>query len=243
MIRNLLLITASAFVLTACGGGASTNEAAKGNTTAAAPAESKWVETASETPEGGMVMGNPDAKVKLIEYGALSCPVCAAFSNDSHSELTALVAKGTVSFEFRPFLVHGISDVPPTVLSRCNGPAAFFTIMEKLYADQPNWLAKMQQMPREKQAALENAKPMQVSAALAEAGELVPFVQQLGVSTDKAKACLADEKEIQKLVDISNKGTKDLKVAGTPTFFINGQKVENTVSWADLKPKLTDAGA
>jgi protein-disulfide isomerase len=243
MIRNLLLIAASAFVLTACGGGASTNETAKGNTTVAAPAESKWVETASETPEGGMVMGNPDAKVKLIEYGSLGCGACAAFSAESHSELKEMVAKGNLSFEFRPYLVFQIQDVPPTLLARCNGPSAFFTITEKIYADQANWKSKMGNLTPEQQAAAQNAKPTQLTAILADTSGLIPFVQQLGVSAEKAKACLADEKAIQKLVDINNKGASEFKITGTPTFIINGQKVENTVSWSELKPKLVDAGA
>ena len=33
--------------------------------------------TASETPEGGFVIGNPNAPLKLVEYGSLTCPACA----------------------------------------------------------------------------------------------------------------------------------------------------------------------
>jgi protein-disulfide isomerase len=244
MIRNLLLITASALILTACGGGASTNETAKGNTTApATPTASKWVETTAETPDGGFVMGNPDAKVKLIEYGALTCSHCADFSAESHSEIKELVAKGNFSFEFRPYLLSGIADVPATVLSRCNGPSAFFSIVEKVFAEQATWLSKLRQMPPEKQAALQNAKPLEVSKAYAEASGLIPFVQQLGVSEEKANACLSDERELQRLVDMMNKGTKEYKITGTPTFIINGNKVDAKGTWEDLKPRLIAAGA
>jgi protein-disulfide isomerase len=243
MIRNLFLITASAIMLTACGGGASTNDTAKGNTTAPAPAASKWVETTAETPEGGFVMGNPDAKVKLIEYGALTCSHCANFSRESHSEIKELVAKGNFSFEFRPFLLSGVADVPATVLSRCNGPTAFFSIVEKVFAEQGNWLSKLQKMPPEKQALMEKGSATDKVKVIAEATELVPFVQQLGVSAEKANACLSDEKELQKLVDMTNKASKDLKVQSTPTFFINGQKVDALGTWVDLKPRLIAAGA
>jgi protein-disulfide isomerase len=243
MIRNLLLITASALILTACGGGASNNKTAKGNTTApATPTASKWLETASESPEGGFVLGNPDAKVKLIEYGSLGCGACAAFSADSHTELNEMVAKGNLSFEFRPYLVFQIQDVPPTLLARCNGPAAFFTILEKIYADQANWKTKMNTLTPEQQAAAQNAKPGQLSTILAESSGLIPFVQQLGVSSEKAKACVADEKAIQKLVDINNKGASEFKITGTPSFIING-KSEGSMSWPELKTKLVAAGA
>ena len=35
--------------------------------------------SSAQTPEGGFVMGNPNAKVKLIEFGSMTCPHCAEF--------------------------------------------------------------------------------------------------------------------------------------------------------------------
>ncbi|MEA3079375.1 MAG: hypothetical protein QOF05_783, partial [Sphingomonadales bacterium] len=38
-----------------------------------------WARTVVATPEGGFRMGNPSAKVKLVEYGSLACPHCRHF--------------------------------------------------------------------------------------------------------------------------------------------------------------------
>ena len=38
----------------------------------APPADGDWSTVVSATPEGGFVMGNPAAKVKLIEFGSLT---------------------------------------------------------------------------------------------------------------------------------------------------------------------------
>ncbi len=46
---------------------------------AKAQAAHDWSRTVAMTPEGGFRMGNPAAKVKLIEYGSLACPHCRHF--------------------------------------------------------------------------------------------------------------------------------------------------------------------
>ena len=40
------------------------------------------VTTVVRTPAGGYRQGNPDAPVKLIEYGSRTCPTCARFAAD-----------------------------------------------------------------------------------------------------------------------------------------------------------------
>ncbi|HEX2762279.1 MAG TPA: thioredoxin domain-containing protein, partial [Allosphingosinicella sp.] len=45
-----------------------------------APVARDWTRTVVATPEGGFRMGNPAARVKLVEYGSLTCGHCAAFS-------------------------------------------------------------------------------------------------------------------------------------------------------------------
>jgi protein-disulfide isomerase len=43
----------------------------------AAPNGGDWTKMVTQTPEGGFLMGNPQADVKLIEYGSMTCPHCA----------------------------------------------------------------------------------------------------------------------------------------------------------------------
>jgi len=71
----------------------------------------------------------------------------------------------------------------------------------------------------------------------------VDFVQQRGVPAAKAQACIADAKAIDALAALTEKGMREFKVQGTPTFIINGVTQENTSAWDVLKPKLMDAGA
>lgn len=207
-----------------------------------APAGTSWTETTSVTPDGGMLMGNPAAAVKLIEYGALSCPHCAKFSIDSAEGLKALISKGTVSYELRTFLIHP-QDVPASLLARCNGAGPFFAIAEQMFATQNDWLSKSSTITAADQASWAAMTPNQVAASMADKLGLVEFVQQRGIPADKARACLADPEGVKTLEKIAKVATDDFKVSGTPTFIINGQVVPNVTTWADLEPELKKAGA
>src|SRR5688500_16911831 len=89
-----------ALALAACG---SNEEGAVSGETVAptpAPAGQQWVDVAAVTPEGGWLIGNPDAPLKLVEYGSLTCPGCAQFSETGIPTLREnYVNSGRVSFE------------------------------------------------------------------------------------------------------------------------------------------------
>jgi protein-disulfide isomerase len=187
-----------------------------------------------------MKMGNPDAPVKLIEYGALSCSHCAEFSEKSKDGLKALIAKGTVSYEFRNFLLN-ILDVPAALAARCNGPATFFPIAEQLFAAQPEWLGKAQTITAEDQKGWSALQPEQLAPLLATKLGIDTFVQQRGVGADKLKACLSDKAAIDELGNMSKVGQEQYKVSATPTFFINEKQV-NAGTWEALEPELKAAG-
>jgi protein-disulfide isomerase len=54
------------------------------------------------------VLGDPKAKVTVVEYGDLQCPVCKAFSFQVAPDLISqVVRKGTADYEFRQFTILG----------------------------------------------------------------------------------------------------------------------------------------
>jgi protein-disulfide isomerase len=240
MIRKtMMLAAAGAMVLLAgCNKQTATPEAEN----SAAPVAGKWLETAAVTPEGGMLLGNPAAKVKLIEYGALTCSHCADFARDSHEGLRAMIAKGTVSYEFRNFLLNPI-DVPAAILARCGGPGPFFPIADQLFAAQSEWLGATKSITEQEQAAWQNLSPQQLSQVLADKLGLVNFVRERGIGLEKANACLADKAAFDTLTNIQKTAVDQFKVSGTPTFIINGQVAEGIGDWKKLEPALRAAGA
>jgi protein-disulfide isomerase len=207
----------------------------------AAPSGTDWTATVTKTADGGYLMGNPAATVKLLEFGALSCPHCAKFSRESSEGLKALVTKGTVSYEFRPFLIHA-QDVAASLLAACNGPAPFFAIAEQMYAKQEEWNSAAAFTP-EDQKAMQGMAPLQLAGMIASKMKLDTFVEQRGVSAAKAKACLTDQAALDALGKVSEQGQAQFKITGTPTFIINGQVVPDANTWEGIEPLLKSAGA
>lgn len=237
---------AFALLLSACGGG---EDKGGGNTTAAAPGKpvaavpapngGDWAETVSQSPEGGMVMGNPNAAVKLVEFGSMTCPHCAEFSEKSAELIDKYVKTGRVSYEFRNY-VRDPADLAAALLARCGGPQPFFKLSEQIYAAQAEWIGKLQNMSPAEQQQLQTMQPEQVVPVFGEKSGLVQFVAMRGIPAAKAQQCLADKGAIQKLVDITN-GGNELQIPGTPTFLINGKVVENAAAWEALEPQLKKA--
>jgi len=236
---------ALALALAACGGGGDDgNITAPANSVAAAPAPAgqDWTQTVSKTAEGGYVMGNPNAPLKLVEYGSRTCPACGAFGQTATRPLEDnYVKSGKVSYEFRDFLVHA-PDLGVAILGRCAGPTPFFPILEQMYVEQPAFLAKLEGAGPFQQS-IQGRPPAQQAAAWTTHLGYMDFVKQRGVTEAQARACLADPKLLTEVAAASETAMRDGSVTGTPTFFLNGRKLDGAVSWAQVEQALKSAGA
>ena len=54
--------------------------------------------------------------------------------------------------------------------------------------------------------------------------------------------CLADTDKAQQVAENSQTQSEELAITGTPTFFLNGNRVEGT-NWASVEAALQQAGA
>ena len=238
-----LVIAAALLALSGCDKGADNTIAPANVAAVAPPVGTDWVSTVSATPDGGFRMGNPNAPIKLVEYGSLTCPHCAAFSGEAAEALkTRYIPSGKVSYEFRSYLLHG-QDLMATMLIQCGGAQPFFSLLEAAYASQQDWLGKLIALPQGEQARLQSLPVAAQNAALAQASGLDQFVIQRGVPGDAVKQCLADTKTPDRLLQVRNDANTKFNLSGTPTFIVNGQVVEGVSGWKDLEPQLKAAGA
>lgn len=208
----------------------------------AAPAGKAWAEMVEPSSDGGMVMGNPAAPIKLVEYGSLSCPHCARLAQEGFPKLTSdYVASGRVSLEYRSFAIHPI-DVPMTMLVNCAPKESFFPLVEQIYGNFESLLGAA-----ETQDALAKAdKAMSLPEnqrfiAVAAAQGLTPFFAARGISVDQSNTCLSNFAKANE-VAAHSKAYGEAGVDSTPTLFINGSKVEGN-TWAELEAALQRAGA
>ena len=210
-------------------------------TPVAPPANGDWSTVVSPTPEGGFAMGNPNAKVKLIEFGSMTCGHCAEFEEQGGQPLIDnYVKKGLVSFEFRNF-VRDPYDITAALIARCGGAPSFFGLTRAFYATQQDWIGKIQSADPATLQALEGQSPQVQFKTLADIAGFPAFAAMRGVPKAKTEACLADPAAATQLVQMNSDAVSNFNIQGTPSFAINGKTLENVAGWAALEPKIKEA--
>jgi protein-disulfide isomerase len=167
-----------------------------------------------------MSMGNPKAKIEVIEYASLSCPHCAHFNEAVFPTLKAkYIDTGKVRYTLKEMLTE-----PATVaaagfmVARCAGPDKYFKVVDEVFRSQPRW----------------------------QQGNIKPILQDIGAANgvDAAKfdACLKDQAAIDAVTARAQRAAEQDGVNSTPTLFINGKRIENTpLTPADLDAAIAAA--
>jgi len=75
---------------------------------------------------------------------------------------------------------------------------------------------------------------------LVEVSGLGDFFKAHGVPADRIKACLTNKASLDEVLKIRDHGVNELKVDGTPNFFIDGEKQEGVYDWPGLETKLRE---
>lgn len=207
----------------------------------AAPAGTSWADTVTITPEGGYLIGNPDAPLKLVEYASHTCGACAAFAAQGKPALKQqYIPTGVVSFELRN-LVRDPIDLSIATLVRCGPKETMQPLSDEAWAALSEIFAKVEA----NQAAYEAAGNQPVEqrfVTIAEAAGLIDFFAARGLSADQARTCLADRAKVEAIANASNQQSEELGVEATPTFLLNGRKLDVN-QWPQLEPLLQRAGA
>jgi len=178
-------------------------------------------DTAAETGDAKaikeMAIGNPDAKVTVIEYASNTCPHCADFHNLVYDKIKAnYIDTGKVRFIVRDVYFDRFG-LWAAMVARCGDGSKFFGMTDLIYSRQREWL--------------DGGDPAVVVENLHKLGRLV------GMENDKIDACLQDSEKAKNLVAAYQANVAKDKVEGTPTFFINGTKYP-PMNYADFAKTL-----
>jgi protein-disulfide isomerase len=210
---------------------------------AAPPALAKtdWATTVATTPQGGIRIGNPAARIRIVEFASYTCSHCKAFHETGLPALKAkYVATGKVSFEQRSFIRNG-PDFAASLLVACQPPGAALAFAGKLFAEQDKWSEAFAAMTDADNQAITVLPLPQQPAKLAEIAGLDRWADARGLPLAKARACLVDKPAQDKLLAIRSDAIATYKLEGTPTFGINGVPVPGVYDWASFEPKLQAA--
>lgn len=202
----------------------------------AAAAERDWASAIVATPEGGFRMGNPAARVKIVEYVSLTCPHCAAFSATGAPALVEQVRTGRLSFEIRPYPLDIVAEVGAQ-LNRCAAPADAFALNDAILAGLEDTHARLMALSRAEVAAIEALSGGEQRQRIAAAAGLDAIAARHGIEAAEARACLADQAGTDRLGAIKA-AAESIGVQGTPSFTINGVLQQDVHDWSALAPLI-----
>ncbi|ADL02005.1 hypothetical protein MMB232_02610 [Brevundimonas subvibrioides] len=168
--------------------------------------------------EGDMAQGAAEgAKVTVIEYASVTCSHCATWQNEVYPEFKAkYVDTNKVRYVFREFPTPPVPIAAAGFLvARCAGADKYFPVIHEIMASQ---------------AELFSGPPRPV---------LLRIANGAGLSEEQFQTCVTDQAGIEAM-DARIKAGIAAGVEGTPTFFVNGEKVADT-SLAGLSSKIDAA--
>jgi protein-disulfide isomerase len=202
---------------------------ATGNTASSTPMvttapNGDWTRLVNATAEGGMLLGNPNAKVKVVEFASMTCSFCANFATQDKPRLVDQHLKsGNVSFEFRNY-VRDPLDITASLIARCAGATPqFFALTDGMFVDQKSFFDRIGAVPQDQLAALQQLPPAQQFQRMAQLSGLQEWAAQRGLPSAKSGQCLGNQAEIDRLVQMVSDATSQYDITGTPTFLVNGE--------------------
>ncbi len=197
-------------------------------------------------------LGNPDAKVTVIEYVSPTCSHCAAFSNNVLPAFKEkYVDTGKVKLLLRPFQRNGVDLIVFLLAEYAANAASEATTADPSAPSNESSVEPMAPDP---------ANPAGFSQAAAEAYESVltaffrtqpvwmseadpvlgikKIAVQLGFSDAAFEAALSQKPLFEAVKSMQLQAVNDFRLTGTPTFYINGKQLSGEKSLEELSAEI-----
>ncbi len=158
-------------------------------------------------PREGHTYGDPDAAVVLEEYLDFQCPVCLGAERQLLPRIEELfIATGTARLETRPIAILGDESVQAAAAAECaDDQGEFWAYHDILFA---NWAG-------ENEGAFKDSR-------------LKEMALKIGLDAAAFNSCLDSGKYVEQVKQVTEAARAIEGFHGTPTFFVNGEKVSNT---------------
>lgn len=180
-----------------------------------AGADSSTLSALKKEPDHGEKwLGAKDAPVTIFEFASATCPHCANFHNGTYKILKKeYIDTGKVKFVLREFPFDDLS-LAAFMVARCAPEDRYFDMIDVLFERQKNWVGHD---PR---------------------GELFKIAQQAGATKESFEACLKNEKLAKGIIGARDHAQSVLGVSSTPTFFINGKKMNGNHPMTSFRKEI-----
>lgn len=167
-----------------------------------------------------LVFGNADAPVTVVEYASMTCGHCGNFHNKVFPALKAkYIDTGKVRFVYRDFPFDNLA-AAGAMLSRCVDADKSAPLISVLYEKQESW-------------AFVRTNPVP---------ELFKIARQAGFTQESFDKCLTDQKLLDQILAVKDRGAKLFGVNSTPTFFVNGKRLRGAATVENFDAAIAAAG-
>lgn len=146
--------------------------------------------------------GGAEATVTLVEYSDFQCPACAAFQPVLKTVLEQYGEKVKFEYKHFPLPIHSFAQQAALAAEAAGQQGKFFEYHDVLFQNQETWS--------------KSAAPQTL---------FVQYAQDLGLDVDLFKAHMKSSLLRDSVRADMAKG-RELSITGTPTFFLNGKKME-----------------
>lgn len=170
----------------------------------------------------GHLKGSTDAPIEIVEYGDFACASCGQFARETLPHLIGTwIDTGRARMRFVPFNLSFFR--PGGAAARAAECAArqdaFWAMHDRLYARQDEWLGRGGQRDR-----------------------LEAYATELGLDPAAFRTCL-DDAGVTATIDANTEAAQAAGVRATPTFFVNGRRIEGALDVAAFTAILEAAAA
>lgn len=172
--------------------------------------------------EHGYLLGDPDAPIEVVEFADFGCSACGTFARDVWPGILAdFVATGRVRWRYIPIHLGGLPRASEAVrAAECAAEQEdFWAMHDLLYERQREW-------QRERRPE----------------GVLALYAATMGLDVDTWRTCYRGDGGRDRIRE-NNRAARRLRVRGTPTFFVNGRRVEGAPPRDQFREILTRAGS
>lgn len=171
--------------------------------------------TALELKSDDWQQGPANAKLTLVEYADFECPACAAYQ--SVLKDVKATFKDDLRFVYRsfPLPMHKNAIAAALAAEAAGKQGKFWEMHDLLYAKQKEWAGKS----AEDRSLFEQ------------------YANTLGLNMDQFKSDVTSDALREKVMKEKESG-EALNVRGTPTFFLNGEQIDNPSGLEPFKTLL-----
>ena len=165
------------------------------------------------------MQGHPDAPVTVIEYTDFQCPACGAYYPIVKQLLQDMEGKFALVIRHYPLVqIHSNALGAARAAEAAARQGKFFEMYDMLFSKQSEWSA----------------------AAEPHASIFPAYAGRIGLDVDRYRTDVADA-SIDDKINQDKASGNGLGVAGTPTFYVNGEKIANPKSLEDFRTLLEAA--